>query len=689
VLVHWYRFQQPQMGAIFALLDPEGSTVWRLDLPEDYMVRNDEGAQYRLLSEVRRPGVILDSNESGRFEVRFVAESQRVTFAVEKAPDQAKDKWRVREVGRAPYVPASQPAGVLPVVELRHVGAIALKDGRDEPHPIRSVWRFDLDGKGQLGFLRHDTGQKPVFVLVDTDGRVQREVKLDQTKVSGEFALAHIAAQRWLVLASEWGLEAKSDGWWIDTDTGKVQPISGLDCPAAESVVGTGDGGFVVFSVQHQRFTISKEIIAFDAEGRVRWRLPSDYQDPAMPCMPSDIAVTAEGQIALLDRSGQIKLFSSKGQFLRTIDLAKAWQANPNYLSGLGADAAGLVVYDFDGRPPVWRMNLDGKVTGRLTPHFADGRQFTPHQRLRAGPDGRLWVTDGESLLRLNDDGKVDRVLGREPRPKQLARVRTFTVDPVGRIYLVDERTSTVHLFERDGTLLRRCQPLPKDFESNMPADEITVRGDGSVYIAQSLSIGHPQRYLRFDPNGRRSGFEELRVDSINEQWQFVPGGTSRWVAGYQQVYRVDDDGKVVKTIGRRPDGRWMEHVNALAVAADGSVAVACSRTVGLGQSDVAVCTYAADGRPLRTIALPGDPQVLEVQYKGGFILAWVGEKVLLIGADGRFIGQVRVDLPQRSQYSDRPLLSPDGKELWRLSEDQRRIERFALPEQEEKHGAN
>jgi hypothetical protein len=108
-LVHWWRYDvemERQRGARFTLIDQAGKAVWSRDLPADYETAGDEAAQERLMASLHRTGGILRSDQAGRFELRFVKEGQRVTFAIGRG---ANGAWVVSEVERLPFVEATAP----------------------------------------------------------------------------------------------------------------------------------------------------------------------------------------------------------------------------------------------------------------------------------------------------------------------------------------------------------------------------------------------------------------------------------------------------------------------------------------------------------------------------------------------------------------------------------------------------
>src|SRR5206468_3699553 len=112
-----------------------------------------------------------------------------------------------------------------------------------------------------------------------------------------------------------------------------------------------------------------------------------------------------------------LALFAPDGTPAKRIDLAKAWSRTPIYPEDLTADVeGGLVVTDrCCSRAPLVRTAADGTVRENVTPWFPGRKQEMSPERVRVGPDGRLWVTDGSAVARLDADGVADRLLGEPP----------------------------------------------------------------------------------------------------------------------------------------------------------------------------------------------------------------------------------------------------------------------------------
>ena len=93
-------------GPRFTLAEPDGRTVWSLDLPGDYSFPNDRGLELKWHALVENGGAILDARSPHAFDLYFVKAAKRVSFSVTCDADR---KWRVTETARSDYSPTLTP----------------------------------------------------------------------------------------------------------------------------------------------------------------------------------------------------------------------------------------------------------------------------------------------------------------------------------------------------------------------------------------------------------------------------------------------------------------------------------------------------------------------------------------------------------------------------------------------------
>src|SRR6185503_6132837 len=481
-----------------------------------------------------------------------------------------------------------------------HLGTIVLA-AEGTTSPIHDVMSFGLDGAGHLGFIRRSDTRFD-FLLVDPEGQVLSTVDLPRAPEGAwwTFETVWLGGTRWLVTASDAGKPGEH-AWWLDSAAGSVAEIEGFESPEIESLSATGDGGFVVLGTQGDSY-VTNHLVCYGPDGARRWALGGDQGDPSDSSTlfaPEAVTVTSDGRVIVLSNiQDLLQVFSSKnGEFQGTVDLAKSWGRDPRYPTGVRAGLdGGLVVHDFDGEPPIVRMDREGRVTAGFQPRFADGKTFRRGD-VQVSRDGRLWTSDGQSLLLLGPDGIVQRVLGEAPDTTALGRVSRLVIGPGERMHAVDQHTGFVHVVDPSGKRLHVCKPAPDDFSGDLVLPSLTVNDAGEVFLSAFEAKG----FVHFDAGGSRLGIERLELDEHSQDWYAPPGSARTWVVGYRALYLVEADHHVARTIDRTPDGTWLRDLGHAAVAPDGSLAL----VTGRGRP-IRLHLFSAAGEPVRSLDLPG-----------------------------------------------------------------------------------
>lgn len=672
-LVDWLRFSQTKdgkerAGARFALVDPQGHAVWSLDLPEDYTIRGDPKAQDAMLAGIWSRSAILASDRPARFDLWLAARHVRASFVVATGGGSAP-AWRVSEVaavpfqGLAPGAHNATPPSSLPVPHLRKLGTIALATTATAvASPIQDTADFRIDDRGRFGFLNGcGCGSGPqAFVLVDHDGALLRTIQLPDGTGSGRRSrfLAWLRGDRWLVVTSGQNGGASSAAW-IDADSGRLTPIAGFQAPEVHAVAGTGDGGFVAITEFDLKlmggYAPIEGVASYDAQGRKRWSVDDRGRGDARVFSPAAITATSHGEVAVLDNiENKLRLFSAKGQPLRVIDLEQAWGHAPNYPVAIHGDRdGGVFIADFEGHPSIRHMSAAGKLLGGFDPAFPDGHRLTTRDGVRVAPDGSLWTSEDHALLQLDGKGIVTWSLGSNPEPDRLGTVAAVVVDGKRQIFAVDQDTGAVHVFAHDGRRLWVDHPDPTDYQGPLVLPSITAAADGEVYVSRE-SDGDPPTFLHYARGGRRLGVAALKLADVRQYWLYQPGTGNRWVIGYPNLYLFDGHGKLLRTVERLADRRWLETPGPAAVAADGSIAV-LSGVAAKARGDnpdarIAVGLYARDGS---AIASWPAPIAADESVDG---VAWDGRDLVL---------QVRPDHPKA--MTSLLLVDRRGHPRWRL----------------------
>jgi len=672
-LVHWWQStgvgNADDASARFTLIDDNADIVWSLEKPRDYNIAGDEDAELALMYRIWREGALLPNKNPLEFDLHFVRERQRVTFRIQRT---VSDNWQVKEIARRAYdgsqevTDSIKPKGLMRRARvLTRLAPITLKvDSDPAQQPIRSVNQFEFDDDGRICFIRSDS-EGLFLVRLTKDGRIDFEVEVPKSLPAPEhrfFHFAHIRGGQYLLTASAFEEDGKSKAWVVDCDGQTFTPLQDFDCPMVKALDTFSDGSFAVLGRGSFYYAPSKTVYAFDATGNRLWAATSGYKpgDPACLFSPDDMAITADDKVVVVDNiAGSVQVFDRHGAYLRTIDLKKSWGRKPNYPTSISAGAnGGVIVEDFGAAQPMVVMDKDGHATHQLSPKFDDGRSFRMSDGAVAAPDGRWWTTDGESILRLNEHGIVDLVLGDKPDHNRLTKIAAVTVDPRNRIHAVDSRTGSIHVFDQSGSKLWICRPDPTDFESELLSVDVSADSAGRAYISNSIGFGANKTCLSFETGGRRMGWVEHGVFP-------QPDGDHFWHLSYNDLHLLDREFREIKTISQRPDGKWLEYPRDLAVAPDGSTAVvAHSGRRGLGRGQPSISTYDATGVPRRYYELDDTFAYPRVAYDGEKIVVAGGAGIDLI--DG---GKGRVKLDIGNLDSERtywyPFLANDGSELW------------------------
>jgi hypothetical protein len=681
VLLHWWRWSGGPVGARFTLVDEEAKPVWSLELPGDYMVPHNEEAQDKLQGWIREHGGILRSDQAKRFDLFIAAESKRVTFAVDQKPG---GEWTVSEAGRAPFafaVSEKPKRAAIPRRILQELSPLPLQvNPVSAASAIRNVREFTVDGQGRIAFLREDEG-KTSFVLVDATGKLLRALALaiePKSDVSHWSPLCWVGGSRFVIALSEFAVDGKAKAWRVDAQTGQVEPIPAFDSPSIERLAGASEGSFVALAALRSKYTIEKSVTRYDSRGRRQWQLTDDSRNPDALFDPEDVAVTAEGDVLVLENLAyRLKRFDRNGRHLGTIELEQAWKRKPRYVVGVIPEADGsILISDFNGSPPFVRMTRDGAVAGGFVPKYADGRAIGTAHGMHCSPDGHLWISDGHAVLRLSKAGVVDRVLGERPQTARLGPIAGVVVDPRGLIYAIDSRTGSIYVFDRSGKLLHVCQAKPTDFKGEIMFPALTVNDKGDVYLGLGAEYVFPddrRSYAHYSAEGRRLDDVVFPAGVC----QFQPASGVLVAARYQDVRLIDAEGKVLRTIERRPDGNWLEQPRAVALAPDGSIAILASPTRA---GETSVNLYKANGDPIRTIVLPDDVrQYPRIAYDGKRLV--VVDRALVI-FDGSGTPIARCDsplkVPEGRWYY--PYLLPGGRELALFDGKRPVLHRYLLP---------
>jgi hypothetical protein len=396
---------------------------------------------------------------------------------------------------------------------------------------------------------------------------------------------------------------------------------------------------------------------------------------------PDDVAVSTRGEVFVVDATRHtVVVFGSTGTLLRIIDLTKAWGREPRYSSGIAPDVdGGFIVEDFAAAVPFVRMRADGSVVGELKPRYADGRPTGRLWRLRAAHDGGLWGSDGEALLRFDDDGVVERALGSQPSTQELGEVAALTLGPGGRIFAADRRTGAVHVFDPNGVRQNVYRPDPDDVTGALESPSLTVTDDDRIYLRAGDVRGAEGGFIEFSATGERIARHAWEDQA--RFWNPATGGF--WAIRHEDVGVVDAGGIETRSVTRRADRTWLDWVAGAVAAADGSIAVAAEASdsvLGSGPQEWALNLYSADGTPIRMIRLPAPASREHFAYDGRRIALWQSGEVRILDSSGEPLGRFKPRVSGAAPRDWPLLISEDGCELWMFEQATKLLHRYEMP---------
>ena len=647
-VVQFERGNTPWSTSRFALLDATGAVKWTLDDPDP--------------SRHFAPAIV-PSSQAGTFDLRLRDGAQRVALRV--VPDVTKPgAWMVHESAHRAWKPPAlplppDPFAALPRLQARPVGTIVLGGETPPPFPhIRGVRAFEIDDRGRFGFIRQDGLAGRVFVLVGPDGALLREVSLPAFAGEADVATAWSGGELWIVVAAAEHENARAV--LVDVAAGETRELTLPDERASLMGGRRGRGFAIVGRAAVASIEDLPRILFYDAGGTLHKTVPlASY-------------VRIEGGVELPDGrwlvqgSGDLLLFDPENASF--VNLRDTWKSSPFGPTQLAADSeGGILVKDRDGDLLLRRLGTDGSVRATLTPRRTDGRAVDPWWSPQLDSQGRLWVADGDSLLRLDDDGRVEEILGAEAAGPSLGRIVDARVDGSGRIHALDARTAAVHSFDASGLVTGVCGHTrpPGEFPFVV---KLLVGASGEVWSPDDVRRT-PSHLVSCDGGSRRVWPDK------SEPLYPRPDG-SFWAKGFMELRLVSEGGS--RGIQRSSDGRWLEELAATAMAPDGAVAVESQPHVWPGTPVARTLElYDRYGVPQRTIALPEACPGRLFAYDGAHLFLWAPGEVRVLDVEGHPLQRIAVRASEGHELL--PQVAP-GEEIWLVDPHTRRVHRFARP---------
>ncbi len=696
VVAHWYlddgSDELQGRSAAVSVLGLDGKQLWKRNFPKEY----SEEEKYLFTNAYDRLSKQLAS-ELRSFSFHSFSLGQRLSFSIERDSDSG---WRVIETGRvevsidAPTDNAPSPK--VEILALEELEPIRLQHPSGKGQPIAKISDFAIDDDGCFAFLGWSSLDECRFIRVAPDGVVLADISLDELRPAHDrdHFLSPALKGRWFIVQNDANEEQHERGqlvesieapraraWIFDPNSAELNEIKHFSSSKIVSIAPTDDGGFISLSTSDSVGFGAKTVSRFDRYGTSIWK----WNATARHTNLTFDAVTwlpGVGVVALAGTgSSSLTFLSQFGDAPETEQLTDLLKREFNYLTGAKAGRdGGLLLYDFNTEPSCIVIDSELKEVSAWTPRLEDGRSVPIVGDVQAAPDGSFWTSDGQAFLRLNDDGVVDKVVRPLASDGTGGYEEIWTVDSKGRIYTFNGLTAEVRVYASDGSYLHACKTESADYDIRIEIHGISVDGEGNVHVQLNYGLAHGPEYLVFSPTGERIGWKEVVVDSGWENWHFKPDNSGLWVLGYDEIYLLDEDDQLIKTILRRANGDWLQYAGDGAVAADGSLAVICG-PIGMRstQRPAVISIYDAKGEPRLTLDLQEEDALARLAYNGKRIVVADDSGVFLYDLAGKPPKKFVLSLAEGEESWCLPFFSPDGTELWIAGIEPGELRRYQL----------
>ena len=247
-------------------------------------------------------------------------------------------------------------------------------------------------------------------------------------------------------------------------------------------------------------------------------------------------------------------------------------------------------------------------------------------------------------------------------------------VDRTGRIWMSELFTRLVHVFEPTGIPLFERAPDPAHFRPYRPVEWMRVREDGSLVVCADGAVEG------FGPSGSRGP----RGIDDHSTWEFVPGSSSRWQVGrINTIAVVSEDGRVLVSHERAPNGRWLEVLSSSTVDVDGTLAVLDVPFEDSRDASAWVHLFIPGGRPVRSVRIPVEFHVeaelgSALAIQRGLLALLSNGEVLFADTSGSVLG--RAPLSEEARDARSLFFSTSGTELWVFPPGRAEMLRYAVP---------
>lgn len=284
-----------------------------------------------------------------------------------------------------------------------------------------------------------------------------------------------------------------------------------------------------------------------------------------------------------------------------------------------------------------------------------------------------------------------------------LTEIAAVAIGPEDTIHALDRASDQVHVFDRNGKTMHSCNFGKKYAVSKTLA--VNEQGEVFVEISEEPNPAADKldslvgRCLRFSAKGI---LDEKTVGPFGSGL-IAQAKTSGMISIRDKEIVLDilegDNSWNVATIAHRADGQWLDCIENIACAADGSIAV---RDTSSGNSYGGFTTpytlqkshlpaetitiYEPDGKPIRTIDFSLYPGLTNIAFDDRHILATYPNfpptpLVYVFTATGKPVGAIQIkELENNKSLDLRAFISGDGKEILAIDLSSGMVFRYTMP---------
>lgn len=157
---------------------------------------------------------------------------------------------------------------------------------------------------------------------------------------------------------------------------------------------------------------------------------------------------------------------------------------------------------------------------------------------------------------------------------------------------------------------------------------------------------------------------------------------TDDGVSDLVNAFLVEGDGKVIRSIERRPDRNWLDVTRDASVAPDGSFAIVTGGGYWYKKSWL-VSLYSAAGNPVRILSFPAACMDFCFAYTGKYLATRTENDICLFDATDEPVLKFSPAVDGFNEVRTQRWLcfaTMGGTELWLVCADRKSVWRFELP---------